>query len=68
VMALVCSGEFRYSELQVALPKITPKMLSRVLKDLTLYVNYSSAIVCALVWVTLGLVGIMQLLRGILEA
>lgn len=34
VMALVCSGEFRYSELQAALPKITPKMLNRVLKDL----------------------------------
>lgn len=34
VMSLVCSGEFRYSELQSALPGITPKMLSRVLKDL----------------------------------
>ena len=34
IMALVCSGEFRFSELAEALPKITPKMLSKELKDL----------------------------------
>ena len=34
IIALLCNGEFRYSELQTAPGKITPKMLSKELKRL----------------------------------
>ena len=34
IIALLCSGEFRYSDLQRGLPKISPRMLSKALKDL----------------------------------
>ncbi|MCH2229499.1 MAG: helix-turn-helix transcriptional regulator [Crocinitomicaceae bacterium] len=34
IIALLCNGEFRYSELEKGLPKISPKMLSKELKDL----------------------------------
>lgn len=34
IIALLCHGEFRYSELKAAMPKITPRMLSKELKDL----------------------------------
>jgi DNA-binding HxlR family transcriptional regulator len=34
IIALLCNCEFRYSELQKGLPKITPRMLSKELKDL----------------------------------
>ncbi len=34
IIALLCNGEFRYSELEKGLPKITPRMLSKELKDL----------------------------------
>lgn len=34
IIALLCNGEFRYSELDKGLPKITPRMLSKELKDL----------------------------------
>ena len=35
-MAILCSGEFRYSEIEQGVPKITPKMLSKELKILEL--------------------------------
>jgi len=34
IIALLCNGEFRYSELEKGLPRITPRMLSKELKDL----------------------------------
>lgn len=34
IIALLCNSEFRYSELEKGLPKITPRMLSKELKDL----------------------------------
>ncbi|MGB1205382.1 MAG: winged helix-turn-helix transcriptional regulator [Chitinophagales bacterium] len=34
IISLLCNCEFRYSELQKGLPKITPRMLSKELKDL----------------------------------
>ncbi len=34
IIALLCNGEFRYSELEKGLPKITPRMLSKELRDL----------------------------------
>ncbi len=34
IIALLCNGEFRYCELEKGLPKITPRMLSKELKDL----------------------------------
>lgn len=34
IIALLCNGEFRYSDLDKGLPKITPRMLSKELKDL----------------------------------
>lgn len=34
IVALLCNGEFRYSELKAAIPKITPRMLSKELKAL----------------------------------
>ncbi len=34
IISLLCNGEFRYSELEKGLPKITPKMLSKELRDL----------------------------------
>lgn len=34
IIALLCNGEFRYSELEKGMPKITPKMLSKELRDL----------------------------------
>jgi DNA-binding HxlR family transcriptional regulator len=34
IIALLCNGEFRYSELERGLPKITPKMLSKELREL----------------------------------
>ena len=34
IIALLCNGEFRYSELEKGLPKITPRMLSKELKEL----------------------------------
>ena len=34
IIALLCNGEFRYSELEKGLPKITPRMLSKELKNL----------------------------------
>jgi DNA-binding HxlR family transcriptional regulator len=34
IIALLCNGAFRYSELEKGLPKITPRMLSKELKDL----------------------------------
>lgn len=34
IIALVCNGEFRYSELEKGIPKITPRMLLKELKDL----------------------------------
>ena len=34
IIALLCNGEFRYSELEKGLPKISPRMLSKELKDL----------------------------------
>lgn len=34
IISLLCNGEFRYSELEKGLPKITPRMLSKELKDL----------------------------------
>ena len=33
-MVLLCNGEFRYSELEKGLPKISPRKLSKELKDL----------------------------------
>lgn len=36
IIALLCNGEFRYSELEKGLPKISPRMLSKELKDLEL--------------------------------
>ena len=36
IISLLCNGEFRYSELEKGIPKITPKMLSKELKDLEL--------------------------------
>lgn len=36
IMAILCSGEFRYSEIEQGVPKITPKMLSKELKILEL--------------------------------
>ena len=36
IIALLCNGEFRYSELEKGIPKITPRMLSKELKDLEL--------------------------------
>jgi len=35
-IALLCNGAFRYSELEKGLPKITPRMPSKELKDLEL--------------------------------
>ena len=34
IIALLCNGEFRYSELEKGLKKITPRMLSKELRDL----------------------------------
>ena len=34
IIALLCNGEFRYSELEKGIPKISPRMLSKELKDL----------------------------------
>ena len=34
IIALLCNGEFRYSELERGLPKITPRMLSKELREL----------------------------------
>ena len=34
IIPLLCNGEFRYSELEKGLPKITPRMLSKELRDL----------------------------------
>ncbi len=34
IIALLCNGEFRYSELEKGLPKISPRMLTKELKDL----------------------------------
>ena len=34
IIAILCNGEFRYSELQKGLPKISPRMLSKELKIL----------------------------------
>ena len=34
IVALLCNKEFRYSELEKGIPKITPRMLSKELKDL----------------------------------
>lgn len=34
IIALLCNGEFRYSELEKGLPKITPRMLSKELREL----------------------------------
>ena len=34
IIALLCNGEFRYSELEKGLHKISPRMLSKELKDL----------------------------------
>lgn len=34
IIALLCNGEFRYSELEKGISKITPKMLSKELKEL----------------------------------
>lgn len=34
IIALLCNGEFRYSELEKGLVKISPRMLSKELKDL----------------------------------
>lgn len=34
IIALLCNGEFRYSELEIGIPKISPRMLSKELKDL----------------------------------
>lgn len=34
IISILCNGEFRYSELEKGLPKITPRMLSKELKDL----------------------------------
>jgi len=34
IIALLCNGEFRYSELEKGLPKITPRMLSKELRAL----------------------------------
>lgn len=34
IIALLCYEDFRYSELEKGLTKITPKMLSKELKDL----------------------------------
>jgi DNA-binding HxlR family transcriptional regulator len=34
IIALLCNGEFRYSELEKGLPKISPRMLSKKLKNL----------------------------------
>ena len=34
IMAILCRGEFRYSEIEKGIPKITPKMLSKELKIL----------------------------------
>ncbi len=34
VISILCNGEFRYSELEKGLPKISPKMLSKELRDL----------------------------------
>jgi DNA-binding HxlR family transcriptional regulator len=34
IIALLCNGEFRYSELEKGLLKISPRMLSKELKDL----------------------------------
>jgi len=34
IISLLCNGEFRYSELEKGLPKITPRMLSKELRDL----------------------------------
>ena len=36
IIALLCNGEFRYSELEKGLPKISPRMLSKELKDLVI--------------------------------
>ena len=34
IIALLCNGEFRYSELERGLPKITPRVLSKELREL----------------------------------
>ncbi len=34
IIALLCNCEFRYSELEKGLPKISPRMLTKELKDL----------------------------------
>ena len=34
IIALLCNKEFRYSELEKGIPKISPRMLSKELKDL----------------------------------
>jgi len=34
IIALLCNGEFRFSELEKGLTRITPRMLSKELKDL----------------------------------
>ena len=34
IISILCNGEFRYSELEKGLPKITPRMLSKELRDL----------------------------------
>ena len=34
IIALLCNGKFRYSELEKGLPKITPRMLSKELRAL----------------------------------
>ena len=34
IIALLCNGEFRYSELERGLPKITPRMISKELREL----------------------------------
>ena len=34
IIALLCNGEFRYSELERGLPKITQRMLSKELREL----------------------------------
>ena len=37
IICLLCAGEFRFSELKTGIPKITPRMLSKQLKQLEAY-------------------------------
>ena len=37
IICLLCAGEFRFSELKTGIPKITPRMLSKQLKELEAY-------------------------------